>query len=61
MNLLWMYNFNIFYRTAQAILHGLSPYTIWDFNSPNPLAVIFVPFGRLPMPLAYGIFIAINI
>jgi hypothetical protein len=61
MNSLWMYDFNLFYHAAQAVLQGLSPYTVWDFNGPYPLAVIFVPFTLLPMPLAYCIFITINL
>lgn len=58
---LWMYDFHHFWLGAQAILHGLSPYTTFDFIGPYPLALLFVPLGLFPMPVAYGIFIVINL
>src|SRR5512137_2216934 len=61
MNTLWMYDFTIFYSAAQAILHGLSPYTVDGFISPLPLALLFSPFTVLPMPWAYYAFVLINI
>jgi hypothetical protein len=56
-----MFDFNLFYQAAQAILHGLSPYTVQGFYSPYLLAVLFVPFSLLPVSLAYGVFIVINL
>jgi hypothetical protein len=56
-----MYDFSQFYYAAQAILHGLSPYTVWEFQSPYLLAVLFVPFSLLPLPLAYGVFVLLNL
>jgi len=58
---MWQYDFNLFYQGARAILEGASPYRMWDFNGPYPLAVFFIPFALLPEPIAYYTFLAANI
>lgn len=56
-----MFDFDIFYRAAQAILSGLSPYSIPGYYNPFPFAVLFLPFALLPKPFAYWLFILINV
>jgi len=56
-----MYDFHLFYEGGRAVLLGQSPSGIWDFNGPYPLAVLFAPFALLPEPLAYALFLAINL
>ncbi|MDO9087151.1 MAG: glycosyltransferase family 87 protein [Anaerolineaceae bacterium] len=58
---MWLYDFQIFYNSGQAILNGLSPYTIFDFNSPIFLALFFAPFSILPIGLAYTLFLIANL
>jgi len=58
---MWQYDFHLFYMGAQAILQGSSPYILWDFNGPYPLALIFVPLALLPEPVAYFVYIAANL
>ena len=58
---MWQYDFHLFYMGARAILEGTSPYQMWDFNGPYPLAVFFIPFALLPEPLAYSAFLTTNI
>lgn len=61
MDSMWMYDFHLFYLGGKAVLMGQSPSAIWDFNGPYPLAVLFAPFALLPEPLAYGLFVALNL
>jgi hypothetical protein len=59
---MWRFDFHLFYMGAQAVLAGLSPYTVSDVNyGPYPLALIFVPLALLPESLAYGLFVALNL
>jgi len=58
---MWQYDFHLFYMGARAILEGTSPYQMWDFNGPYPLAVFFVPLALLPEPLAYFTFLGANL
>jgi Glycosyltransferase family 87 len=58
---MWQYDFHLFYMGARAVLEGASPYQMWDFNGPYPLAVFFIPLAWLPEPVAYFIFLAANI
>ncbi len=58
---MWLYDFLIFYNSGKAILAGISPYHIYDFNSPIFLAIFFAPLAILPVGVAYGTFIAVNI
>ncbi len=55
------YDFAIFHSAAKAVLAGLSPYSVYDFNGPYPLAVLFIPFSFLPQHLAYALFVALNV
>ena len=60
--LMWLYDFLIFYNSGKAILGGVSPYyTIFDFNSPIFLALFFAPFSLLPVGVSYSIFIIANL
>lgn len=61
MDSMWMYDFHLFYLGGKAVLLGLSPSAIWDFNGPYPLAVLFAPFALLPEPVAYAVFVALNL
>ena len=61
MDSMWMYDFHLFYEGGRAVLMGQSPSAIWDFNGPYPLALLFAPFALLPEPLAYALFVALNL
>ena len=56
---MFLYDFHIFYLGGKAVLAGLSPYTVADFNGPFPLALIFVPFALLPETIAYILYVGI--
>lgn len=58
---MWMYDFHIFYLGGKAVLNGISPYTIPDFNGPYFLAMAFAPIALLPEYLAYVLFIILNL
>ncbi len=53
---MWQYDFHLFYQAGQAVLAGLSPYTIFDFNPPYPLAVLFALIAWLPESVAYWVY-----
>jgi len=55
---MWRYDFHLFYLAGQAVLSGVSPYTIPDFNPPYPLAVVFALVAWLPEPVAYALYVA---
>jgi hypothetical protein len=54
---MWRYDFLLFYQAGQAVLAGQSPYQIFDFNPPYPLAVLFAPLALMPEPLAYALYL----
>src|SRR5262245_22860376 len=56
---MWRYDFHLFYLAGQAVLKGVSPYTITDFNPPFPLAVLFALVAWMPEPLAYVAYLAV--
>lgn len=59
---MWRYDFHLFYQAGQAVLAGNSPYTVVGFQTPPyPLAVIFALFAWMPEPVAYALFIGINL
>ena len=58
---MWLYDFLIFYNSGLAILNGISPYTIFDFNSPIFLALFFAPFSLLPVGVSYAVFLIANL
>lgn len=58
---MWLYDFLIFYSSGKAVINGVSPYTIFDFNSPIFLALFFAPFSLLPVGVSYSIFIFANL
>jgi len=58
---MWLYDFLIFYNSGHAILNGISPYTIFDFNSPIFLALFFAPFSLLPLGVSYALFLIANL
>jgi hypothetical protein len=58
---MWLYDFLIFYNSGQALMNGISPYTIFDFNSPIFLALFFAPFSILPIGIAYPLFLIANL
>ena len=47
------FDFDFFWRAAQAILQGQSPYTISGFFSPYPVALLLTPLALLPFVVAY--------
>lgn len=59
--MMFLYDFLIFYNGGKAVLAGLSPYGVYDFNGPYPLAVLFAPLALLPVPLAYALYLAFSI
>ena len=42
-----MYDFQVYWAAARAVLEGLSPYTTAGYLSPPILAWLFIPFGLL--------------
>lgn len=58
---MFLFDFLIFYNAGRSVLAGLSPYTINGFISPYPLALLFAPFALLPLPVAYGFYLALNL
>jgi hypothetical protein len=58
---MWMYDFHIFYLGGKAVLSGISPYTIPDFNGPYFLAMAFTPLALLPEYIAYSLYLIINL
>lgn len=55
------FDFNFFWRAANAILQGQSPYSISGFFSPYPVALLLVPLALLPFLLAYGLWTGIKL
>jgi hypothetical protein len=53
----FLYDFHLFYRAGQAVLAGISPYTIPDFGVPFPIAVIFALVAWIPEPIVYCIYL----
>lgn len=58
---MWIYDFLIFYQSGTLIINGISPYQVFDFNSPIFLALFFAPFSLLPARAAYGVYLLANI
>ena len=57
---MWLYDFLIFLSSGKAVLSGLSPYSVYDFNSPIFLALFFAPLAALPVWAAYGLYLGAN-
>jgi hypothetical protein len=55
---MWQYDFNLFFEAGQAVLKGLSPYTIYDFNPPYLLAMLFATVAWLPKMWVYAAYVA---
>jgi hypothetical protein len=55
------FDFDFFWRAANAILHGQSPYGIGGFFSPYPLALLLIPFALLPFVMAYGLWTGLKL
>ncbi len=55
------FDFSFFWRAANAILHGQSPYSIGGFFSPYPLALLLLPFAFLPFATAYGLWTGLKL
>lgn len=55
---LWLYDFRIFREGGRRLLEGRSPYEVFGFYSPLPLAVLFAPLARLPLGVGYAVFVA---
>ncbi len=58
---MWIYDFLIFYQSGTSIINGISPYQIFDFNSPIFLALFFAPISLLPIWAAYGLYLLGNV
>lgn len=54
---MWQYDFHLFYAAGRALLAGQTPYTVPDFRSPYPLAIIFMPLALLPESIAYAAYL----
>ena len=48
-------------KAAVAILQGSDPYLLPDVYYPLPLYLIFIPLAGLPLPVAHGIWLAIEL
>lgn len=55
--MMFLFDFLVFYAAGKSVLAGQSPYGS-GFISPYPLAVVFAPAALLPVPLAYGGYLA---
>ncbi len=55
---MWRYDFHLFYLAGRAVLSGTSPYAIFDFNPPYPLAMLFALVAWMPEWLAYVLYLA---
>ncbi|MGH7609508.1 MAG: glycosyltransferase family 87 protein [Candidatus Dormibacteria bacterium] len=53
-------DFRIFYDGAVALSRGHSPYAAAGFVSPPGLAALLLPVTRLPLWLAYGLFVLLS-
>jgi hypothetical protein len=53
----FLYDFHLFYRAGQAVLAGISPYTISDFYAPFPLALIFSLVSWIPELIVYLVYV----
>ncbi len=58
---MFLYDFTIFYKAGLAVLAGISPYSVYEFNGPYLQAMLFAPLALLPLPVAYGLYLAFNI
>ncbi len=58
---MWQYDFNLFFAAGQAVLKGMSPYTIYDFNPPYLLALLFATVAWLPKMWVYGAYLVVCI
>ena len=58
---MFLYDFTIFYNAGLAVLAGLSPYRVPDFNGPYLQAMLFAPLALLPLPVAYVLYLAFNL
>lgn len=56
-----MFDFNIFYQAAQALLHGISPYTVPGFFSPIWALIPFLPLTLFPQPAAEALYALMTI
>jgi hypothetical protein len=48
-------DFDYFYYAAQALTHGLNPYTVPGFYSPIYVLLYFAPLSLLPLPVAFQV------
>ena len=56
---MWQYDFNLFFAAGQAVLKGVSPYTIYDFNPPFLLALLFAAVAWLPQMWVYAAYVIV--
>lgn len=45
-------DFSNYYLAARALLHGVSPYSVFNFDYPPVLALLMLPVAPLPYPVA---------
>lgn len=57
MRYMWLFDFHIFYSSAQTLLAGKVGFS----EAPFTLTVLFVPFALLPEKIAYVLYLLINI
>jgi hypothetical protein len=58
---MFLYDFIVFYNAGLAVLAGRSPYTVPDFVGPYFQAMLFAPLSLLPLPAAYGLYLALTL
>ena len=58
---MFLYDFLAFYYAARAVLEGTSPYAVHEFIGPYLQAMLFTPLALLPLPVAYGVYLAFSL
>ncbi|MBN1642162.1 MAG: LysE family transporter [Anaerolineae bacterium] len=58
---LWAYDAGIYYRAGRAVLTRISPYAVYGFYSPFPMALLWAPLALFPLPVVYAVYVMINV
>lgn len=56
-----MWDFSIFHAAAVCWLNGIDPYTCIGFQYPLPTLFLFLPLAFLPLPVAKGVWLLIEL
>jgi len=55
------YDYDFFWRAAQAYINGQSPYSVTGFFSPFPFVLAMIPFGMMPYNLSFGLWSVLSL